>query len=727
MPKKKNQRGKKGKQQDDFQEKDDKIVDSIAALAVESDDDEEDESLIVKKKGKGKPSKPKGGFAALADLDDGDMDDENEDGDDDDDDDVKDEEKHTQQNDVRGNDTKAENDINEKEGTKDDTKEASIKEEKAPKPKKMTNKEKKKKKKMEEFQQQLGDMEVQSQFSVSQQESTAKGALLENATDIKIDKFSISARGKDLFVNASLNITQGRRYGLVGPNGHGKTTLLNHIAKRALSIPPNIDVLICEQEVVADETPAIDAVLKADTKRLKLLAEEKLLIDKNAAGDDTVVERLQQVYEELDAIGAASAEARARRILAGLQFTTEMQSRPTKHFSGGWRMRVSLARALFMEPTLLLLDEPTNHLDLNAVIWLDNYLQNWKKTLLVVSHDQQFLDDVCSDIIHLDNQKLYYYKGNYNTFKKMLKQKRKEQHKEYDKQEKKLRELKSRGHSSKQAEKKTKEVLTRKQEKGRKKVQQDDEDAAPVELLKKPREYTVKFTFPNPPPLNPPILGLHSVTFGYPTMPVLFKDIDFGIDLSSRIAIVGPNGVGKTTLLKLLMGELEPVQGERRKNHRLRVGMYSQHSADQLDLDESPVEHLRRLFNLSYQDSRKTLGRFGLVSYAHEIKIRDLSGGQKSRVAFADLSCRQPDVLIMDEPTNNLDIESIDALADAMNQFEGGVIIVSHDARLILETDCQLWVVEDQTINEIDGDFDEYKREVLESLGEEVVKNSKAV
>ncbi|XP_070531542.1 ATP-binding cassette sub-family F member 1-like [Ptychodera flava] len=308
----------------------------------------------------------------------------------------------------------------------------------------------------------------------------------------------------------------------------------------------------------------------------------------------------------------------------------------------------------------------------------------------------------------------------------MLKQKRKEQQKDYDKQEKRLKEMKAHGKSSKQAEKKAKEALTRKQEKGQKKGAMEPEDNEPVELLKKPKEYVVKFTFPDPPPLNPPILGLHSsVKFGYPGQPLLFKSVDFGIDLSSRIAIVGPNGVGKTTFLKLLMGEIEPIEGEMRKNHRLRVGMYSQHSADQLDLEESPVEYLQRLFNLNYQDARKTLGRFGLVSYAHTIRIKDLSGGQKSRVAFADLSCREPDVLIMDEPTNNLDIESIDALADAMNAYQGGVIIVSHDARLILETECQLWVVEDQTINEIDGDFDDYKREVLESLGEEVMQGNK--
>ncbi|XP_076454591.1 ATP-binding cassette sub-family F member 1-like [Babylonia areolata] len=582
---------------------------------------------------------------------------------------------------------------------------------------KMSKKELKKMKKRAQF---LSELEEEGQFSVSQADQSAKGAVLENQLDIKVENFSIAARGKELFVNASLQITHKRRYGLVGPNGHGKTTLLKHIASRALNIPPNIDVLYCEQEVVADSTKAIDSVLKADTKRLALLEEEKNLTQKvNEGNTETEVsDRLKEVYEELNAIGADAAESRARRILAGLGFTREMMERATKDLSGGWRMRVSLARALFLEPTLLMLDEPTNHLDLNAVIWLDNYLQQWKKTLLVVSHDQSFLDNVCTDIIHLDQQKLFYYRGNYGTFKKMFVQKRKEQIKEYEKQEKKLKEMKASGKSTKQAEAKQKEALTRKQQKNRTKQAAFQEEEKPQELLAKPKDYIVKFSFPKPTPLNPPILGLHSVTFGYSGLKPLFKEVDFGIDMDSRVAIVGPNGVGKSTLLKLLMGDLQPNIGERRINHRLRVGKYDQHSADQLNLEESPVEYLRRLFNLQYQDARKMLGRVGLASHAHTILNRDLSGGQRARVALAELSCRAPDVLVLDEPTNNLDIESIDALADAIKDFTGGVIIVSHDERLIRDTDCQLWVVEDQTINEVDGDFDDYRRELLEALGE---------
>ncbi|XP_055628578.1 ATP-binding cassette sub-family F member 1 [Toxorhynchites rutilus septentrionalis] len=602
-----------------------------------------------------------------------------------------------------------------------------------PQEKKLTHKEKKKLKKQEEFQKQVeamtrkggqGHSDLDSNFTMSQaQKSGNQSKHMDHAVDIKIENFTISAKGNDLFVNANLLIANGRRYGLVGPNGHGKTTLLRHIANRVFAIPPSIDVLLCEQEVVADENSAVDTVLKADVKRTALLKECKELEEAIETGKLELQDRLQEVYNELKAIGADSAEPRARRILAGLGFSRAMQNRPTNAFSGGWRMRVSLARALFIEPTLLLLDEPTNHLDLNAVIWLDNYLQTWKKTLLIVSHDQSFLDNVCNEVIHLDNKKLYYYKGNYSMFKKMHVQKRKEMIKEYEKQEKRIKDMKAHGQSKKAAEKKQKENLTRKQEKGKGKSQKVNEtDDGPVELLSKPKDYIVKFSFPDPLPLQPPILGLHNVNFNFPNMKPLFAGVDFGIDMSSRVAIVGPNGVGKSTFLKLLVGDLEPRTGEVRSNHRLRIGRFDQHSGEHLTAEESPAEYLQRLFNLPYEKSRKALGTFGLASHAHTIKMKDLSGGQKARVALAELCLNAPDVLILDEPTNNLDIESIDALADAINEYKGGVIIVSHDERLIRETECALYVIEDQTINEVDGGFDDYRKEVLDSLGE-VINN----
>ncbi|KAK6023589.1 ABC transporter, ATP-binding protein [Ostertagia ostertagi] len=543
-----------------------------------------------------------------------------------------------------------------------------------------------------------------------------------------------------------------------------------------------------------------------------------------------VEKRLQEIARELRDIGADAAEPRARRILAGLGFSKEMQDKAVEDFSGGWRMRISLARALFLEPTLLMLDEPTNHLDLNAVIWLDNYLQSWKKTLLIVSHDQGFLDNVCTDIIHLQDQKLHYYKGNYSLFKKMYDQKTKEYLKAYESQKKQMVALKKGGKSAKQAEEELKRNMQNKQNKqtkGKKgsasmgdengraitstcyvlryryytavvgmwsgacqpmfhrgcggnenkfttvaecrekcskrknatqpskgdealwvecqlrtdakipeKAKKCDDgcpigyrcnennkccpmksDLPPPELLQRFKEYQVKFSFPETDKLAPPILGLHDVTFGYGDS-ILFKNVDFGVDMDSRIAIVGPNGVGKSTLLKLLTGRIKPLQGELTKHRQVKIGWFDQHANEALNIEQTPIEYLSTKFNIDYQSARKNLGTVGLAGHAHTVKIKDLSGGQKSRVALAELALGEPDMLILDEPTNNLDIESIDALATAITSFGGGVVMVTHDERLVRATECTLWIVENQEVTEIDGDFDTYKKEVLDALGE---------
>jgi ATP-binding cassette subfamily F protein 1 len=415
--------------------------------------------------------------------------------------------------------------------------------------KQMTRKELKALEKKAAFDKLTAAVSDTDQFSVSQASAQNRQTqLFDTAIDIKVENFSISARGTDLFVNANLHIANGRRYGLVGPNGMGKTTLLKHIADRKLAIPPNIDVLICEQEVQADEKSALDILLIADVKRISLIEEQKKLETQlETSNEPGLQDKLHRVYDELKAINADAAEPKARRILAGLGFTPQMITRPSKSFSGGWRMRISLARALYIEPTLLMLDEPTNHLDLNAVIWLDNYLQSWKKTLLVVSHDQSFLDNICTDVIHLDAKKLYYYKGNYSLFKKMLLQTRAQQLKDYEKQERALKALKDHGHSSKQATEKVGrrgEQKSKDKQRGRKQDIDDDDITTGKDLLQRPKEYQVRFRFPSPPPLNPPVLGAYEVTFGYEKRETLFEKLNFGIDMGTRIAIVGPNGVG---------------------------------------------------------------------------------------------------------------------------------------------------------------------------------------
>ncbi|CAI5740123.1 unnamed protein product [Peronospora farinosa] len=559
-----------------------------------------------------------------------------------------------------------------------------------------------------------------AQFSVSQQAFT-EDSNWENATDIHIDNFSINAHNKLLYDNASLHINAGGKYGLVGPNGQGKTTILKMIALGELKIPPKIDCLYVEQEVVADDTRAVDAVLKADAERWALLEEEKhLLAELETKQDSALDDRLNEVYDQLSHMNASAAEARARRILFGLGFDSAMQEKVTKDFSGGWRMRISLAKALYVEPTLLMLDEPTNHLDLNAVIWLDDYLQKWKKTLLVVSHDADFLNSVCTEVLHLENKKIVHYKGNYDMFREMEKQKRKQMEKAWEKQQKQLRNLKASGKSSKKAT----EIVKKKREPGarasKKKALTPDDAAdasAAMDLLERPKEYIVQFSFPETTVVTPPILEVREASFRYGDGPYLFKNTDFGIDTTSRVCIVGPNGVGKSTLLKMITGELTVKEGEVRRNPRVRLGIYNQHFVDKLPMGETPVEYLRRLFqDQSYQQVRNLLGKVGLEGHAHEIKNRLLSGGQKARVVIAELVLMRPHILILDEPTNNLDIESIDALCDAIREYEGGVVIVTHDARLIESTECVLWVCGDQDVVVYDGTFEDYKQSILDDL-----------
>jgi ATP-binding cassette subfamily F protein 1 len=579
-----------------------------------------------------------------------------------------------------------------------------------------------------------------AQFACSQSIIKEDDPQWMNALDIQIPSVSISAHSKELFVNTEFNIAHGRHYGLVGPNGAGKSTLLKMIAAGELKLPPRIDFLYVEQEVVADETPAVESVLRADRVRWDLLQEEKQImaeinkhVEAGVKSPEALDVRLGAIHEELSIIDSEAAEPKARRILFGLGFDVEMQSRPTKYFSGGWRMRISLARALFIEPTLLMLDEPTNHLDLNAVIWLDDYLQRWKKTLLVVSHDQDFLNSVCQEILHLENKKIVVYRGNYDTFKEQEAIRHKVQCKEYIKQEKRLKELKSKGATGGMSKKAAEDqVLAKKKRepgaRGKKEMAKAvasggiESNEGQTELIKRPKEYTVKFNFPEVTHLTPPILEVKDVNFQYgPNLPWLFKGLNFGLDMDSRVCIVGPNGSGKSTIIKLITERVNPPEGEVRRNPRLRIGVYDQHFVDRLPMDEDPVSYLRRLFGEeTYQSCRNILGRYGLEGHAHCIPMRDLSGGQKARVVMVELGLMAPHLLFLDEPTNNLDIESIDALCDALKAYNGGVVVVSHDARLIETVECQLWVVEDRNVTPWVKGFADYRQHLLTKLEEQM-------
>lgn len=527
--------------------------------------------------------------------------------------------------------------------------------------------------------------------------------------DIKINNISLSYGKVELISNATLTLVYGRRYGLVGRNGSGKSTLMRAIAERSLDVPKNLQILHVEQEVVGDDTTVLQNVLAADEEREKLLAQEASLSQQLSCSSVTQSEKneislkLQFIYTRLQHIDSDSAESKASSILAGLGFGAELQNRPSKEFSGGWRMRVALARALFIQPDVLLLDEPTNHLDLFAALWLENYLQNWSKTLLIVSHQREFLNNTSTDIIHLTNKNLAHYRGNYDTFEKVASENLRLQKRLFEAQQLQRKHMQKFIDRFRYNAKRASMAQSRV-----KKLEKMSQVSEVVE------EGAVRITFPEPEPLNPPILQLVDATFAYGDAAPIFTNLNLGIDMQSRVALVGPNGCGKSTLLKLLSGDLLPKSGMMHRNPKLRFSLFSQHFVDQLDLNLSALEYFHQQKPLmSMQDIRAHLGSYGLSGDLALRTMKALSGGQKSRVVFANMGLTSPHILLLDEPSNHLDIETIEGLARSLTTFSGGVLLVSHDERLITLVCDEIWKVEDGQIYPFDGDFDDYKNELI--------------
>uniref|UniRef100_A0A7N5ZR66 ABC transporter domain-containing protein n=1 Tax=Anabas testudineus TaxID=64144 RepID=A0A7N5ZR66_ANATE len=490
--------------------------------------------------------------------------------------------------------------------------------------------------------------------------------------DIRIENFDVSFGERCLLQGAELSLAFGRRYGLVGRNGLGKTTLLKMLASRSLRVPAHISILHVEQEVAGDDTPALQSVLQSDTLREELLDEEKRLNTRIANGTADGMEsvRLSEIYGKLEEIEADKAPARASIILAGLGFSPRMQQ------------------------------QPTNMLDVRAILWLENYLQTWQSTILVVSHDRNFLNAVVTDIIHLHSQRLDSYRGDYENFVKTKEDRLKNQQREYEAQ------LQYRQHIQVFIDRFRYNANRAAQVQSKLKLLEKLPELKPVE-----KETEVTLRFPdNFEKLSPPILQLDEVEFYYsPDLP-LFSGLNLSADLESRICIVGENGAGKSTVLKLLMGELTPVGGVRQAHRNLKIGYFSQHHVDQLDLNVCSVELLLNKFpGRPEEEYRHQLGGYGITGELATRPVASLSGGQKSRVAFAQMTMPCPNFYILDEPTNHLDMETIEALAKALNKFKGGVILVSHDERLIRLVCKELWVCENGKVGRIDGGFDEYR------------------
>lgn len=554
-------------------------------------------------------------------------------------------------------------------------------------------------------------LEKLSQENITVTYESKKGNMHANTRDINVGGVSVTFHGKALIEETEIIINYGQRYGFIGPNGSGKSTIMKAIAARAIPIPDSLDIYFLDREYPADEITAIDAVMESNDEIQKLEDRAEALNDSmGEAHEDQINEiqtTLESIYDRLDQLDAKTAKARATSILHGLGFTPAMQLQKTKEFSGGWRMRVALARALFL-PTVecLILDEPTNHLDMDAVLWLEDYLSNWDRILFFVCHSQDFLNNVCTNIVRLDPtyKKLRYYSGNYDTYMQTRRDQDMVQWRTYEAEQRDIQDIKDFiarfGHGTvkmvRQAQSREK-LLAKKLEAG---------------LTPKPEVDPVyDWTFPDAGKLPVPVLSIENVSFNYPGGQELYSMVDFGVDLETRVALVGPNGAGKTTLIKLMTDDLQPTKGQIKRNMHLKISRFTQHFEDKLDLTMTPMDFfmLKVMPKEGMEKVRSLLGRFGCSGDQQNQVMDQLSAGQKARIVFAIIAFEKPHLLLLDEPTNPLDMESIDALARCVKAYKGGVIMISHDMRLISQCADKILICDNKKITQYRGNIMNFK------------------
>lgn len=516
---------------------------------------------------------------------------------------------------------------------------------------------------------------------------------------LQIENLTYRIGGRILLDQASVAVDAGHRVGLVGRNGTGKTTLLRLITGQlspesgAIIVPPRWQVGITSQEAPNGPESLIDTVLAADKELTQLNAEA------DTASDP---ERIAEIHTRLHDKRAHTANARAARILSGLGFDEEAQQRPCQEYSGGWRMRVALAGLLFTSPDLLLLDEPTNHLDLEATIWLEDYLRHYPGTILIVSHDRDLLNRSVNEIMHLENNSLTMYRGGYDRFEE-TRRARLEQNVKL-----RAKQMVRRAEIEKFVERFRYKASKAKQAQSRIKMLERMEPIAEHQ-----EEGSIDFKFPETESLAPPLFSMRNVDLGYDGKVVL-KDLSLRLDEDDRIALLGANGNGKSTFIKLLAGRLAPMSGDVSKSNKLRVGYFAQHQAEELDMEATPVlEMSRRRPQDAEQQLRNHLGRFGFSQGRADTKVGNLSGGEKARLLFALMSVAKPHVLLLDEPTNHLDMDSRQALVEAMNAFEGAVVIISHDPSVIELTADRFWLVDSGNVAPFEGDMADYRAHLL--------------
>ena len=516
-----------------------------------------------------------------------------------------------------------------------------------------------------------------------------------------------------LFDQATVALPDMARVGFVGRNGTGKTTLFNIISgdlspeSGTISIPKNMRMGRVEQEAPGGPGTLIDFVLMADIERAQLLEEAETATDPH---------RIADIHLRLVDIDAHAAPARAASILSGLGFDHEAQNRSLSEFSGGWRMRVALAAVLFSAPDLLLLDEPTNYLDLEGTLWLIDYLATYPATIFVISHDRDMLDAVSDHILHLDQSKLTLWKGNYSSFEKQRRELQAIQLKHKKKQDEQRKHLQSfidrfKAKATKAAQAQSRMKMLAKME--------------PISAVVD--GHVLPFNFPSPEKeLNPPIVAMDGASAGYGEKPVLSR-LSLNISNDDRIGLLGSNGNGKSTFAKLVAGRLAPMSGSVRRSSKLDVGFFAQHQVEDLDETATPYQCVAELMRDGTEAKiRSRCAQIGFPNVKADTKVAQLSGGEKARLLMGLCTFNGPHLIIMDEPTNHLDIDSRAALIEAINDYEGAIILVSHDRHLLEACADRLWLVGDGTVKSFDGDMDDYKKYVLEKSGASTAKKPKA-
>ncbi len=514
---------------------------------------------------------------------------------------------------------------------------------------------------------------------------------------LRFDHLALRRGTRLLFSQADFTLHAGWKVGLTGGNGTGKSSLFSLILGQlqadegALTRPPRLEIAHVAQEMPALSQPAVEYVIDGDRALRRI---EMQLAEAQADNDG---ERQAHLHEELLHAGGYSAHARAGELLHGLGFAKGDEARPVSHFSGGWRMRLNLAQALMCRSDLLLLDEPTNHLDLDAVIWLEEWLRNYPGTLLLISHDRDFLDSISDHIVHLEQQQATLYSGNYSGFEQIRAARLANQQADYEKQQREITHIRS------YVDRFRAKATKARQAQSRLKALERMELIGPAHV-----DSPFHFSFLTPEKNPHPLLQLRGVSAGYDHTPVL-RQIDLSIEPGDRIGLLGPNGAGKSTLIKLLAGELSLLGGERLPAQELRIGYFAQHQLEQLDPGASPLLHLQRLDSQAAEQSlRDFLGGFGFRGDRVFEPVAPFSGGEKARLVLALLVYQRPNLLLLDEPTNHLDLEMRHAVGQALQAFEGAMLIVSHDRHLLRVTCDRLWLIHAGRADDFQGDLDDY-------------------